>query len=491
MADDQTSAPILDALAKYSKSGSVSFGVPGHKSGRGATPDIKRVVGAEAFAADATTQKGIDDRRETQRTIQRAEDLAARAWGADYAHLSTNGTSLSNHAAFLSVAVPGETVLVGRNAHKSVIAGLIMAGLRPVFLEPDQDAEWDIEHGIPVAEMERKLAAHPEAKGAFLVSPTFFGVVPNLRALAETCHRHGKPLVVDEAWGPHLYFHPELPQAAIASGADMALGSIHKMMAGLQGSSIMLLKSGLIPPDRFALCYDLFESTSPPVQVLASIDATRRQFVQEGEALLGALLERARRARAAFAEIPGIRVMGREVLDGDARHGLEETKVTLDISGLGITGYEADDWLTENINISMGLSDDRHLLACFTIGNDDKATDALIAGIRALATWAESRPASERHGRPPEMPARRDLQTRMEMTPAEAFFGRVEHVPLERAAGRVAAEMVTPYPPGIPRLVPGQLIDEPHVAFLRLGLEAGLFVLGTSDEQLKTVRVVA
>ena len=491
MADDQDTTPILDALAQYASSGSISFGVPGHKSGRGATADIKRVVGAEAFSADATTQKGIDDRRETQQIIQRAEALAAHAWGADYAHLSTNGTSLSNHAAFLSVAAPGETVLVGRNAHKSVIAGLIMAGLRPVFLEPDQDEDWDIEHGIPLAEMERKLAAHPEARGAFLVSPTFFGVVPNLPALAKACHNYGKPLVVDEAWGPHLYFHPEMPTAAIRSGADMALGSIHKMMAGLQGSSIMLLKSGLIQPDRFALCYDLFESTSPPVQVLASIDATRRQFALEGEALLGALLGRARRARQAFAEIPGIKVMGREILDGDARHGLEETKVTLDIADLGITGYEADDWLTENVNLSMGLSDDRHLLACFTIGNDDQATDALIAGIRALATWAESRSARERRGRPPGMPRRCELRTVMELTPAEAFFGKVEHVPLAQAVGRVAAEMVTPYPPGIPRLVPGQLIDEAHVAFFRLGLQAGLFPLGTSDQSLKTVRVVA
>jgi len=214
-------------------------------------------------------------------------------------------------------------VLVGRNAHKSVVAGLIMAGLRPVFLEPDQDDAWDIEHGISVAEMERQLAAHPEAKGAMIVSPTFFGVVPNLRALADVCHRHGKPLVVDEAWGPHLVFHPEMPPSAITSGADMALGSIHKMLAGLQGASIMLLKSKLIPPDPFALAYDLFESTSPPVQVLVSIDATRRQFVVDGERLLGELLQRARRARQALAETAGIRVMGKEILDSDARFALD------------------------------------------------------------------------------------------------------------------------------------------------------------------------
>ena len=201
MAETQSSAPILEALANHARQSSVSFGVPGHKSGQGAPPDIKQVIGADAFASDATTQKGIDDRRETKRTIQRAERLAAEAWGADVAYLSTNGTSLSNHAAFLSAAAPGDTVLVARSCHKSVAAGLILAGLRPVFLEPDHDEVWDIEHGIPLSELERKLAAHPEAKGAFVVSPTYFGVVGNIAALAECCHRRGKPLVVDEAWG--------------------------------------------------------------------------------------------------------------------------------------------------------------------------------------------------------------------------------------------------------------------------------------------------
>src|SRR3954452_10037985 len=211
MLTDQTRAPIVEALAEFKAQGAISFGVPGHKSGKGAPDDIKQLLGATMFEADATTQKGIDDRRETKEVLQQAEHLAAEAWGAAYSYLSTNGTSLSNHAAFLSVAEPGDTVLVARNAHKSVIAGLIIAKLRPVFLEPDHDEAWDVEHGIPAAELERKLNQHPEAKGVFVVSPTYFGVVSNIGVLAEACHRHGKPLVVDEAWGPHMAFHPELP----------------------------------------------------------------------------------------------------------------------------------------------------------------------------------------------------------------------------------------------------------------------------------------
>jgi arginine decarboxylase len=177
------------------------------------------------------------------------------------------------------------------------------------------------------------------------------------------------------------------------------------------------------------------------------------------------------------------------VLDGDACFALDETKVTIDVSGLGITGYVAEDWLTENRNLSMGLSDERHILACFTLGNDDQATAALIAGIRALADWARSQ--GQGKGPPPDLPRLREPPTEMAMTPAEAFFGRTEAVPLNRAAGRVAAEMVAPYPPGIPRLVPGQRIEAVHVAFLRLGLEAGLFPAGLRDPDMQSLRVVA
>ena len=487
---DQTKAPIVDALQAYKTQGTTSFGVPGHKSGVGATEDVKRLLGPDIFAADSTTEKGIDDRRETKRVVQQAEELAAEAWGAAQAHLSTNGTSLSNHVAFLCMARPGDTVLVARNSHLSVIAGLVLAGLRPVFLDPDHDAGWDIDHGIPAAELERKLAAHPEAKGVLIVSPTYYGVTSDIAALAAVCHRHGVPLAVDEAWGPHFAFHPEMPPAAIRSGADLAVGSIHKTMAGLQGASILLLNSKLVTPDRFALSYALFESTSPPVPVLATIDATRRQFALEGERLIGGQLHQAHRARQAIAGIEGIRVMGREVLDGDARHALDETKLFFDISGLGVSGYAADDWLTGQRNLSMGLSDERHLLATWTVGNTEQHTDTLIAGIHALADWARQAPA-RRPKAPAGLPRRDDLRTEMVMTPAEAFFGRTEFVPLERAAGRVVAEIVAPYPPGIPRLVPGELITETHVAYFRLGLEAGLFPMGQSDLELHTLRVVA
>jgi lysine decarboxylase len=379
-------------------------------------------------------------------------------------------------------------VLVARNSHKSLIASCIIGHVRPVFLNPDVDTDWDIHHGITPDELERALAEQPDAKGVFVVSPTYYGVTSDVEALADICHRRRIPLVVDEAWGPHFPFHPEMPRSAIHCGADISVGSIHKTMAGLEQASIILMSSRLIGVDRLELCYDLFESTSPSVPILAAIDATRRQFVKDGKQLIGNMLRLARHARQELARIDGIRVMGCEVVDGVGRLALDETKVLFDVSGLGVTGYEAEDWLTEERQLTLGLSDERHLLVTFMVGSDDDSTKELIEGVREMAKWARSR---GRHNGRPSMPRRRELGAKQVMPPSEAFFARCEVIPLDRAAGRVAAEMVSPYPPGIPNVLPGERITETQIAYLRESLDAGAFIMDARMTNDGVVRVVA
>jgi len=485
----QDKAPILEGIRRQQSADPTSFGVPGHKSGKGAPSDITWLLGKYTFRGDSTTFKGIDDRKMSKRVRQTAEKLAARAWGAEHCFFSTNGTSLSNHVAMLTVADPGDTVLVARNSHKSLHAAAIIGRVKVAFLEPDYDPDWNVEHGVPVEEVRRKLAAHPSAKAVFVVSPTYYGVSSDLTAIAEVCHERGVPLVVDEAWGPHYAFHPALPKPAIRCGADLAVSSIHKTMAGLEGASILLLNSDIVPYDRFTLSYDLLESTSPSVPILASIDATRRQFAKEGKKLLGDLLEVARETREGLAEVEGVRVMGEEVVDGDARCALEEAKILIDVSGLGVNGYAADDWLEAERKVSMSLSDERHLLATLTVGNSSGDGRTLVKAVRRLAEWASTR---KNRGRlaVPDVPPLDELKGRQGMTPSAAFFAEAEHVPLKKAAGRVAAEMVSPYPPGIPRVLPGEEITAAQVKYLEGGLRAGLFAMDPSDMTLKTVRVV-
>jgi lysine decarboxylase len=488
--DTQDRAPMLEALQTYLRASPISFEMPGHHAGRAAPHAITRLIGSKAFKADCTPLKGLDDRGERKRISHRAEKLAADLWGADSCFFSTAGSTLSNQVAMRAAANPGDTVLVSRNSHKSLIGSLILAGVRPMFLEPRYDEVWDIDHGQSRAEIMAKLDAYPETKAVFIVSPTYYGVTPDVAGIAQLCHSRGIPLVVDEAWGPHFAFHPEMPAPSIRLGADISVMSIHKTMAGLEQASIILRRSDLIPEDRFNLAYDLHLTTSPSSLILASIDATRRQFAQEGEKLVQNTLDLARHAAQQLGKIDGIKVMGREVLDGDAAHALDETKVLLDISGLGVNGYEAEDWLIKNKKMTVGLSDERRMLLIFTVGTDKRSASKMLSAFKAMAKWARDG-ADDKKGYDGKLPHMRELRSELVMTPADAFFAPTERVGLEEAEGRIAAEMVSPYPPGIPRIVPGERITHAQLHYISRSMKLGIFPYDPSDQDLRTIRVVA
>jgi arginine/lysine/ornithine decarboxylase len=487
--DDQGDAPLVKAMRSHVNGNAAAFDAPGHQSGQSAPLNLVKLIGEQAFAGDTTEQKGLDDRRQRQRVRQRAEELAAEAWGADTCFFSTNGSSLSNHSTMCAVAGPGDLVLIARNSHKSLIGSTIIANVRVAFLEPDYDSEWGIAHGVSVAEVERQLDRHPDAKAVFITSPTYYGVTSDIRRIARLCHKRGLPLMVDEAWGPHFPFHPDMPRPAIQEGADLTVGSIHKTMSALSGASIMLLKSKLISADRLNNTYDLFESTSPSGPILSSIDASRHQFVKQGEQLIGRTMRFAERVRKAASKIDGVKVMTDAVLNGDSRHGFDPTKILLDIRGLGVNGWEAEDWMMEELEVAVGLSDEHRLLIILTSGHTSEDVTRLIDGLNALAAWARD-DRKPKQGLPKRIPKHVQLKADCEIPPAQAFYAPYERVPLSKLAGRIAAEMVSFYPPGIPRIVPGQRVTEAQAEYLRVGMEYGAFPFDASDLDLRTVRVV-
>ncbi|RBY76445.1 ornithine decarboxylase [Geodermatophilus sp. TF02-6] len=484
---DHSRAPVLEALQEFRRRGDVVFGPPGHKQGRGADPRVVEVVGEGVFASDVLSLGGLDDRRESQGVVTRAEELMADAVGADHAFFSTCGSSLSVKSAMISAAGPGEELLVSRNAHKSVVAGLIISGIRPVWVHPHFDAERQLAHPPEPDDVRRALGAHPDAKGMLLITPTDWGTCADVAGVARVCHERDVPLVVDEAWGAHLPFHPDLPAWGMDSCADVVVTSVHKMGAAIEQSSVFHLQGDRVDPTVLKQREDLRGTTSSSSLVYLTLDGWRRQMVQHGKQLLGAAIERAGRVSDAVAALPGLDLMGREVVGPGMAFDLDPLVLTVDVRGLGITGYQAGDWLRTERHVDVGSADACRISARFTSADDDETAGVLVDALRALVDGAASMQ------RPPrvDLPAPRGLELEQVMTPREAFFARVEQVPVAQAVGRVAAEMVSPYPPGVPVLAPGERISREAVDYLASGVRAGMLVPDAADPSMETLRVVA
>ncbi|MCW2655339.1 MAG: ornithine decarboxylase [Mycobacterium sp.] len=485
---DHSETPILDALADYHRLDRYGFTPPGHRQGRGADSRVLAVLGKDPFRDDVLATGGLDDRMSRGRYLAHAEELMADAVGASQAFFSTCGSSLSVKAATMAVAGGHDGgLLVGRDSHKSIVAGLIFSGLQPRWITPRWDAQRHFSHPPSPEQVRAAWDTYPDAAGALIVSPSPYGTCADIAAIAAICHQRGKPLIVDEAWGAHLPFHESLPTWAMDAGADVCVVSVHKMGAGFEQGSVFHLQGDLVDPDRLSACADLLMTTSPNVMVYAAIDGWRRQMVEHGHELLGAALDLAGEVRERLEQIPDVEVLDDELLGKQASCDLDWTQVLMDISATKTSGYQAMDWVRENCQIDLGLGDHRRIMATMSFADDKYTAERLVDTITA---WRKAVPEFQR---PPSirLPSPEELQLETVQLPRDAFFGPTEMVPAAEAAGRIAAEQITPYPPGIPAVVPGERLNDAVIDYLRSGVQAGMTLPDPSDPSLQKFRVVA
>lgn len=484
---DQARAPVLEALQEFRRRGDLVLGPPGHRQGRGVDPRVLTILGEGVFASDVLAMRGLDDRRESQGVLANAQELMADAVGAEHAFFSTCGSCLSVKTAMLAVAGPGEKLLLSRNAHKSVVAAVIANGTVPIWVHPKFDEERRMSHPPEPDDVRRALERNPDAKGMLLISPTDWGTCADIRGVAEVCHEYDVPLIVDEAWGAHLPFHPDLPQWGMTAGADLVVTSVHKMGGAIEQSSVFHLQGDRVDPTVLKQREDLLGTTSASGLVHASLDGWRRHMVEQGEKLLGAAIERAARTRAEVAAIPGLRLLGNEVVEEGHAFELDPLVFTVDVRGLGINGWQAVEQARAKHHVDLAAGDACRINARFTYADDEDAFQRFTHLLRGLV---EDAPGMERL---PEVqfPSAEGLELESVMLPRDAFFGPAEQVPVEKAAGRVAAELVSPYPPGVPVLAPGERISQEALDYLTSGVAAGMHVPDAADSEMKTVRVVA
>jgi arginine decarboxylase len=389
-------------------------------------------------------------------------------------------------SAMLAVAGPGEKLLISRNAHKSVISGVIVNGTVPVWVHPKFDAERHLAHPPEPDDVRRALQAHPDAKGMLLITPTDWGSCADVRGVAAVCHEFGVPLIVDEAWGAHLPFHDRLPAWGMYADADLVVTSVHKMGGAIEQSSVFHLQGDRVDPTVLKQREDLLGTTSASSLVYASLDGWRRHMVEEGQQLMSRTLALAEDARSRLGGVDGISVMGAEVIDEGYAHEVDPLVLTIDVRGLGITGYQAAEVARARHHVDFGAADTFRLNARITHADDQSSVDLLVATVEALRTDASGlAPSGD-----VDLPEQQELELETAMRPRDAFFAAAEQVEASHAIGRIAAELVTPYPPGVPVLAPGEVISAQAVKFLQTGVKAGMLISEAADPEMSSFRVV-
>jgi len=457
--------PLADAVDRFLADPGTTFTVPGHKR----SPELADAL----LQLDLPLVSGAEDSRLTGDVLGRAERLAAQLWSADMCRFSVAGSTHGNQAFALAVARPGDRVIVARTLHKSLHAGLVLAGLQPVWVRPEVDAATGLSLGVPASAVERALADAPDARAVFLVEPSYIGRLSDIEAIAELAHAAGMPLIVDQAWGAHLGFHPALPRHAIDRGADGMVTSTHKNLTAFTQGSIILARGERIDLARLDECFEMLHTTSPSAAIMASSDRARALVEERGPELLGQTIQIVADARARLSQVEGL-----TVADAD-----DPTKLVLALAGTGADGFEVEgDLFARGIRLEMADRDT--LVPIVTLADTAETVGRLADGVADSVTARRGEP------RPPASSTGWSLVAEVVMSPRDAYFAPRRRVAWSDAVGRIAAETAAPYPPGIPALAPGEVISREIVDALRAEAAAGSRMAYCSDPSLDTLLVV-
>jgi arginine/lysine/ornithine decarboxylase len=483
---EQPTAPYLDAVVAYAFRGPGRYHVPGHKGGPGADPGLRKAIGADGLAADVPQDIHGIDLGPSPTPYERAELLAAEAFGAERTFFLTNGATQGNHALCLALAPLGARIVAQRNSHASIVDGLVLSGGLPSFVAPEYDEELGITHCVTPESLERALRETPDARAAFVVSPTYYGMAADVAALAEVAHKAGIPLVVDQAWGPHFGFNDALPPTALSQGADAMLTSTHKIAGSLTQSAMLHVgHGGLVDAAAVARTLRLLRSTSPSSLLIASLDGARRQLALHGEQLLYETLEAIGVARAKLETIEGIALVDDALVGRMGVAGYDPLRIVLDVRGTGRTGYEIADALRRSYDVHVELP--MQATVVFVVGLGESA-----AALRRLAGDVDEvvKRLSEPGATAPIVPPATSLENEVALPPREAFLGDAEKVPVDDAIGRISCESIASYPPGVPALLPGERISAETVTYLRELATSGARLHGASDPAFRTINVL-
>lgn len=482
-------APFVAEVVRRAEEDYTSLHMPGHKQrGHLVTSELAELWGPGLFRSDLSEIGGLDYLHAPVGALRQAQQLAAEFAGADATYFLINGSTVGNQAALLATVRPGRKVLLPRASHRSLYAGLLLADAVPVFVPPLLHPGTGLPLAFDVDSAEELLRVHPEVDALCITSPSYYGFTSDVARCADLAHRHGIPLLVDEAHGAHFGLYPHLPVSALQQGADLVVHSTHKTLGSLYQSSMLHFREGYADRRKVEQVLAMLQSSSPSALLLASLDGARAHAAAHGAERMQITVRLAQAARSVIRELPGLWCFGNELAGQTGIHGVDPTKLLIQVDVPGFTGYSASRWLADHHQVEAELATPGHLLFSFTMADTDHDTGRLLLALEGLAHAAAHSDSLAaplaRVGAWPAAP-RRALGLRT------ATFAPSEPCPLPKTVGRICAENVIPYPPGIPVLTPGEEIDAQTLAFLQDLLTRGATLVGPESPSLETLRVIS
>jgi lysine decarboxylase len=461
--------------------------MPGHKGTALSNQSLVKLLGKKVFQADVTNVPGMDDLHQVHGIIKESQQLAAQTYGADNTYFLVNGSSSGLQALIMAVCNPEEKILVPRNMHRSILSGIILSGAIPVFYRPEYDEDFRLLLGTAPETIKHYLENDPDIKAVMLVNPTYYGITSDITTIAEIVHSFNLPLLIDEAHGPHLAFHKNLPDSSLVCGADATVHGSHKILPAFTQASMLHLKGQRVNRERLEASLRILQSTSTSYLLLASLDGARAFMEEQGQLILQDALEKANYVRQAVNKISGCSSFGKEITGKPGAYGLDLTKVTINVTNMGISGAWAERTLKRDHNIQVEMSDLYNILLIVGAANTYQELDTVINALGLISK--QSAGSGEKIAL---INSITDVCTLPELviTPRRAFVEEKTVIPLEESVGRISSEIVACYPPGIPIICPGERINDEIVDYLMGMREVGVHFQGCQDPSLQTISVV-
>ncbi len=481
--------PIYNYLRSYAEEKLNIFHMPGHKLGRGVPHELAQNL----LQLDVTEVEGTDNLHDPQGIIKAAQIRAAMAFGADSTFFLVNGSTCGVLASIMSVCTRGQKLIVGRDSHRSVASGLILSGAEPVYVYPEFNEKFSIPGEITPESIENALRVNPDAAAVLITRPNYYGICCNLEKISSIVHAWGKILIVDEAHGAHLAFSDRLPQSALSAGADICIQSAHKTLPAVTQGAYLHVKGNRPDIDKLSFNLAMLQSSSPSYIIMSYLDIAREIMEREGRERLETLID----VNTGFAE--ELKKGGIYKVLQSANVGInsvqDPTRLVISVKGLGISGYSAEKLLRERLGTQVEMADFENIVLITTVADNRESMNKLLEALKELGTMKGLGYHEREQGVSTQIRAViREYNNKLvsgsqELPPWKAYSLEKEGIRLDSSVGRICADIVTPYPPGIPVLYPGEIISSLTVEYIRDIISAGGKVSGTgADDSIRVVR---